>query len=555
MKNINKIFLVAVALIGTLLYQSCETLELEQLNNPNNLTTGDATFLLNRIQTDYRSSQANLNDRGSELVRIDHMGGDNYFSNYGSGTFNGVWNDLYSDIIPDIQAIEAAATDDNSLRHHLGMAKIMQAHLTMQLVDFLGDITPLREAGNPTEFPLPTPTTDGGAEIYGEALALLNEAIMDLNSGASNASVQDLFYGDGSGADSDAAQWIKVANTLKMRAAITTGDYGTFTSIVNGGNYISSTADDFEFAYGTSLGIPNTQHPDYQNDYTSAGANIYQGMWLMDHMSRTNDPRQRYYYTRQNDCTPGATCNPVGNGETLVCSTQNPPPHLVGTPSEFLWCSLENGYWGRMHGNPEGIPPDNFTRTAVGVYPAAGMFDDDTFRNVNLGNGGNGAGIEPIILASYVDFWRAEVALAQGQAGNAETHMENGLTKSIAKVQGFVSLDGAADTSFEPSSADVTTFINDMTGAFNAASGDDRWNILAEQYWITLFGGGADGHNFYRRTRFPTTVAINIDPNPGNYIRTFLYPSNEVGSNPNYTQRLNNDDAVFWNTQPLPSAN
>ena len=94
-----------------------------------------------------------------------------------------------------------------------------------------------------------------------------------------------------------------------------------------------------EFKYGTSLAPVNTQHPDYQNDYTSAGANIYQGTWIMNFMMTTNDPRQRYYMTRQNDCTPGASCNLVGNGETLVCSTQNPPPHLVGTPSEFLWCS------------------------------------------------------------------------------------------------------------------------------------------------------------------------------------------------------------------------
>lgn len=556
MKNIYKLFLVSVLIVGALLNQSCETTELELLNNPNNLTEGDPTFLLNNIQSSYRGSLATFNDRSSELTRIDYMFGRNYFSNYGSGDMNGRWGSLYSTIIPDIQAIADVASEDNDVSHFLGIAKVLQAHMIMLMVDFLGDITPMSEAGNPAEFPLPTPTSDGGASSYSDAIALLDEAISLLQNGSVNSGVQDLFYGDGSGGNSDRSKWVKLANTLKMRAALTTGNTAGFNAIVAGGNFISSTADDFEFNYGTLLAPVNTQHPDYQNDYTSAGANIYQNTWLIYKMDSSNDPRIRYYMTRQNDCTPSASCNPAGNGEVLQCSLQNIPAHLQGTPNENWWCSNENGYWGRMHGNDRGIPPDNFTRTAVGVYPAAGMFDDDTFRNVNLGLGGNGAGIEPIVLASYVDFWRAEVALAGGQPGPAATHLQNGLTKSIAKVQSFGSLDSAADLAgFEPTAGEVTTFINDMVAAFSGASGAAQWNILGEQYFVTLYGGGSDAHNFYRRTGYPTTVSDNLDPNPGNYIRTFLYPSNEVGANPNFIQRNDNNAAVFWNTQPLPSSN
>ena len=555
MKNIYKLFLVSVLIVGTLLNQSCETTQLELLDNPNNLTSGDPQFLLNNIQSSYRGSMQTFNDRSSELTRIDYMFGRNYFSNYGSGTMNGVWGSLYSTIIPDIQAIAETATEDNDVSHFLGIGKVLQAHLIMLMVDFLGDIAPMSEAGNPAEFPLPTPTSDGGASSYNDAIALLDEAIGLLN-GAGNSGVQDLFYGDLTGGNSDRSKWIKLANTLKLRAYLTTGNTGGFNTIIGGGNFISSTADDFEFSYGTLLAPVNTQHQDYQNDYTSAGANIYQNHWLVNNMQMNNDPRIRYYMTRQNACTPGATCNPAGNGETLGCSLQNVPAHLQGTPDEDIWCFLENGYWGRPHGNDEGIPPDNFTRTAVGVYPAAGMFDDDTYRNVNLGLGGNGAGIEPIVLASYVDFWRAEVALAGGQAASAATHLQNGLTKSIAKVQTFGGLDGAADLAgFEPSAGDVTTYINNMVAAFSGATGSDQWNILGEQYFVTLFGGGSDAHNFYRRTGYPNTVSSSIDPNPGNYPRTFLYPSNEVGANPNFIQRNDNNAAVFWNTQPLPSSN
>ena len=71
---------------------------------------------------------------------------------------------------------------------------------------------------------------------------------------------------------------------------------------------------------------------------------------------------------------------------------------------------------GRHHGNDEGIPPDNFTRTAVGVYPAGGSFDNqpdipnyDNYGSlgatgagikgaVGLGNGAGGAGMANLLI-------------------------------------------------------------------------------------------------------------------------------------------------------------
>jgi len=67
-------------------------------------------------------------------------------------------------------------------------------------------------------------------------------------------------------------------------------------------------------------------------------------------MMGNNDPRMRYYFTRQNSCTPGSSCNAAGNAETLFCSLEVTPAHMSGTPTEDYWCYLENGYWGRMHG-------------------------------------------------------------------------------------------------------------------------------------------------------------------------------------------------------------
>jgi len=253
------------------IFQSCETTELEQIDNPNNLTVGDAQFLLNNIQSSYRAAQVIMNDRGSELARIDYFFGGNYLENLPATRLNFPWSTLYSTIVTDIQAIELAKTEDNTLAHHLGMAKTLQAHLMMQLVDFLGDIVPMKDAdgndvaGNPALYPEPPLTTDNGQQVYNEAIGLLNDAIVLLNEGSSTDNVQDLYYGDrDTGEESDASKWVKLANTLKMRAAITTGDLGTFNTISsNPDNYISSSDDDFYFSFGKLLAPVNTQHQDY----------------------------------------------------------------------------------------------------------------------------------------------------------------------------------------------------------------------------------------------------------------------------------------------------
>lgn len=550
MKTIYKIFLLALISSGTLFY-SCETTELEQLVSPNAISPeqADPDLLLNAIQRAYVTNAITFNDRGAELTRIDYMFGRDYFANYNSSTFDGVWSRSYSSIFANINIIEAQnEADGGGLEFHLGVSKALQAHTLMLLVDFLGDI-PFSEALNPDEFP--NPMLDDDASVYAAARAMLDEA-KSYFAGASVGTATDFFYAG----DTDA--WVAMVNTLIMRHALTTGDLAEFNAIVSSGNFINDSSLDFEFKYGTQLLNPNTRHPDYNADYTTSGANIYQSNWLIYTMQEADktdgsddDPRIRYYFFRQVDCTPGASCDPAGNGETLQCSLQTPPAQYaaLGIPA----CFLEDGYWGRSHGNDEGTPPDNFTRTAVGVYPAGGLFDDNRFNGLNQDVGGLGAGIEPIILASYVDFWRAEVALAGGSPGVAAGFVEAGLTKSIAKVQSFGELDTTRDTSFEPDATYVSDFIA-AKAALVADTSDDSWNALAEQFFVTMYGGGADSYNFYRRTGYPTTVFPNLEPNPGVFPRTFLYPSVEVVANPNITQRQDNNTQVFWDTKPAGPA-
>lgn len=594
MKRHNK-YLILIFLSVFTLFQGCETLDLEKLENPNALGAdqADPTLLFNTIQLNYRNAVTTFNNLGGELSRAEYMFGRIYLSNYPGNTLNGPWNNLYSGMIPDI-AVIAEKNTDGDYDYILGASKAMEAHLMMLSVDYLGDIV-WSEAFNSVEFP--APNVDEGSVVYQAALDLLDEASA-LMTGATVGTSLDLYY------EGSASKWIKFINTLKMRAALTVGDY---PSVINATNVIETSADNFAFEYGTNVLDPNTQHPDYTSDYTASGANNYRSNWLMHLMSGTrgdltgdDDPRRRYYFYRQSEVTPGGWIPLVfgsntmsyvypqslgGSSEdaqTLVCSVQETPNHLQFTPDEDYWCGWNLGYWGRTHGNAEGIPPDGFQRTASGVYPAGGRFDDNndyvTYQGagvttgfwdakVGLDLGAKGAGIEPIILSSYVEFWRAEAYFKLNNPTLAAQHLSQGITESIAYVETFGARDASADLSLAPDSSRIQEFIDNTTAEFQSAANStaldgtgwpvakDKMDILGEQFLVATYGGGADAFNFIRRTGYPRTIARSIDENPGDFPRSFLYPSDEVGTNPNINQKSNLSTKVFWDQGVTNPAN
>lgn len=545
---------------------SCETTELDLTVSPNELspTQSDPNLLLNSIQLAYASNQHFLSEDLGELTRIEYFSGRDYFNALPGSALNDTWARTYSSdftipgngnvdvgILTNLQALEAIdAESDVDYSFHIALGKTMYAHCLFQLVDVLGEAA-FSQAGNPAEFP--APAMDSGEDVYAGAFGLLSEALALLASDPDTQGATDLFYGG------DTEKWTKAINSIRLRSYKNTGNKSAFDAIVAGGDYISSSDDDFQFGYGVSELQPSDRHPIYETSYTPTGVGPYRSNWLMDLMLTNNDPRIRYYFYRQADGTPGAidvSGNPVPpNEETISCSLFTPPPHYAG----FVYCSVDNGYWGRSHGNDEGGPPDGFLKAAPGVYPTAGRFDDSQFNSVDaitgvniapgvgLAQGGGGAGITPIILASYVDFWIGEMAASDAEKSTA---LRAGLEKSVEKVQGFGALDSSADLSFEPSEDDVTAYIDGIVAAFDAATGDAKENIFAEQYFVTLYGGGFESYNYYRKTGFPTTLFPNWEPDPGAFPRTYLYPQNEVLNNPNLTQRTDLATQVFWDTNP-----
>ncbi len=569
MKNIHK-YLGLVLLSGFFLMNSCESVELDLTENPNQLRPdqSSADLFLNSMQVDFATFTELMSWNGGDLVRISYLNGRNYqnIANYAPAQLNLEWQLAYqaddgqalasglevNGILADIRAM-APEAEESELFYHSGMAQVIEAYTIVTLVDFFGDVPYSEAIQGEGETPILNPNVDSGASIYDAALMLLDDAIANFEREPLVEPANDFYY------DGNWGNWIKAANTLKMkiylqRRLVDPSAIDSFNAIVSSEEYIDDTSEDFQFQWGTNPVQPDVRHPRYADNYTPSGGADYLPNWLMNYMSINEDPRIRYYFYRQVNAVPGQEIAP--NEETIACSLEPTPAHYID--GGFTFCTLPNGYWGRDHGQNAGIPPDGFTRTIYGVYPSGGKFDDSSFDGLSVGSGAGGAGITPILLASWVDFMKAEVAMLTSPAAGKQLLLD-GITKSVAKVRTFGSLDSGANQSFAPTDGNVTNFINNVDAAFDAASDSGKWDLLAEQYFVSLFGNGIDGYNFYRRTGLPTTLQPNLEPEPGAFIRSLNYPADFVNNNSSVNPKADQTVQVFWDTNAasptFPAAN
>jgi len=523
------------------------------LDNPNSPTpeSANADLFLTSIQISFAGFFNTASDFGMQLTRQIHFFGPTYGNGFSAVDYDGIWNNAYTNIIKNANALIPIAEQQKKFVN-VGMAKIIKAYTLMTLVDMFGDI-PLSEANLGVENT--NPIVDKGQVVYAAAIKLLDEAIADLaKTPASFPGSQDLYYAAGNAAG--AKKWVTLAKTLKLRAFLQTrlvdaAAKGKIDALLTENDLIDTQAEDFEYKYSTKQAAPNSRHPRYNANYTSTGsAGDYMATYFMFALVQekgtgaNNDPRTRYYIYRQR--TNYAEVNQV----TSSCSVSPPPAHY---PAGSPFCLLISGYWGRDHGDGSGIPPDGPLRSTVGIYPFGGDFDSNQGTSVSLNRGGQGAGIQPILLSVFTEFMKAEAALILGTAGNPKTLLTNGIRSSFSKVFGFPATVGVTvPSTFVPDQARQDAYVTKVLALYDAAgSNDKKMEVIIKEYWLALWGNGLDAYNTYRRTGKPGTLQLPRSTNPGEFIRSHLYPSVHVNLNKNATQKSNVGIRVFWDTNPL----
>lgn len=565
MKLIHKFFLVALMFSVS----ACQMFDLDLLDNPNSATQADASIddLYNNVQINFKNFLNDMWYPTSSLSRmISNANSYQYATAYSSVSFNTIWYRAYASLLPDIDAtIEASAA--RSLGFYSGTAKIMKSYVLSSMVDMFGDV-PYSEYGQGTD--IIAPTNDQGSSLYATADGLLDEAIAEITAYTASLKPNDNFYGGSN------AKWITAAKSLKLRLALNTrlvdGSAGSkIAALVNGGDLIDQTSEDLQFNFGNTRTNPNSRHWMYNADYENGDPDFESTyyMWLLraEKMDAdgiiTVDPRLRFYFYRQTD-KPSDNPNDWSCHFSELPTLADRPAYYTAIDPNMPYCiASEDGYWGRDHLNAEGVPPDGNLRTAYGLYPAGGQFDDNSFAATKkLGTtGGLGKGIAPVLLASYVDFMRAEAALTVNTGEDARALLESGVRKSIDKVIAFKGLvpttmsrvvtsrdgESTVEALYVPTETNIQKYVDFVLARYDAAS--DKLDVVMKEYFIALWGNGLDAYNMYRRTGKPNNMAPALENNPGPFIRSFLYPANNVELNSSASQKSLTVQ-VFWDNNP-----
>lgn len=515
MKFIKPVFLSLLLVLAS----SC-TLDLLESPNAVQPKDVDVTLLLNNSQQQLAGLFSAASGSAEAVVRLRNAGGSLYNNIFNPQAFDGVWSTAYAGIMQDTKVIIEKGTELKWMRH-VGMAKVIRAYTMLLMVDMFGDVPYKEISGGLDNF---NPAVDTGSSVYEAAIAMLIEATDDLTTATTLSGGRlsptaltptDLYYAN------TYNSWVRAANSIRLKALLNlrvkdatraTADINALLAdATNRGGLISTAAQNFVFRYGINNTDPDSRHPLFVNNYPAGGGNYMSNhlMWQMYHGwdarqgGTFGDPRIRFYFYRQT-----ATNNTDPNNIRCINTTTLPshypstsggviiPNAIGGLPPGIditynsapfggngtltnirTFCYPTNvGYWGRDHINNEGIPPDNFLRTAWGVYPAGGRFDANVNQAVSATRGMQGAGFQPIMMRSFVQFMLAEATLTLGTTGTLNTYFNNGVLYSINDVRDYAvngtygvgtaaTTESATINQFYPTTGTLTTAVRVATTA------------------------------------------------------------------------------------------
>ena len=577
MKKYNNLFKWSLLAI-VLTFANCETIDLDQTENPSQISEDllDPVYTFNYVQLQLADFVDSANSFTQRVTRQMAMTGGNTYNNaFAPVNFNANWNLGYN-ILNAVKIMEPKAITNREY-YALGASKVIRVYVLMTMVDMYGNI-PYSEAlqGSANL----NPKFDNSADIYRGLLAELDAAIVILGETNSPSSkVQDLYY-------QTQSQWITLANTLKLKmycnsrlpeAASELGvDVGAkIAEIVAADNFIDEANEDFAFKYGNSRFNPNTRHPLY-NDQYERGGGAYIANYIMWAMTTekgckigistdiTNvDPRTPFYFYKQDE-------NPKGE-DSFTLPTPSRPDHYDSDQYKSFYNSnltpfivsnwigeasiVDNGYWGRDHGDNSGIPPDASKRTVAGMYPIGGAYGKFGDVQQDGSKGALGAGIMPMILSSYVHFMLAEV-IESGIALGGRTALaefEAGIRASIDKTVNFIPDYNYTGGVVKPDpvvlSQQKEWYVNFEKTKYNAAA-TNKIELIVKEYFLAAWGNGIEPYNAYRRTGYPSNFQPTREPSSGVFFSTALYPGNSVVNNPNAPANVRTK-RVFWDKAGL----
>lgn len=481
---------------------------------------------------------------------------DNYSLVANYSTLGNTWSQAYRYSIKNCDAIISQGDAEGNVIY-AGIARILRAHVYMNMVDLWGDI-PYSEANAGIE----TPKCDKSEDIYNALIADINKALENFaDTEAENKlkpGANDLFYGG------DVEKWIKVANTLKLKLLVQsrlvknsiTGWNTELTALLAENNFIGD-GEDLQFPHSSAKTPVDERNQGYVDEYAGGQKTVFISPWFYECLNGTSynwktnpfkgikDPRIPYYFYNQSTATSDAA-NQTDYRDGAFISI------MFGSNSGFTSMTQESAM------------------TVVGIYPVGGKYDDGSAKAVNA-DSGSASAPDKMLQAYSVPFMLAELILAGETTGDAKAELEKGIRASLTHVVTTSKACSAATPAIDD--AAITTFVDAVKAKYDAASDAGKMEIVMTQKWIANFYNPIESYSDIRRTGYPilfkgdennmawSPYAQTVEATPTltsynlvsilKYPRIMYYPQGEITLNPNITNegRIVSDKNVFWDVQ------
>ena len=482
---------------------------------------------------------------------------DNYSLVANYSTLGNTWSQAYRYAIKNCDAlIEGGDAEGNVI--YSGIARILRAHIYLNLVDLWGDI-PYTEANVAG---IETPKTDKSDAIYNDLLKSINEGIANLKDTEAKNTLKpganDLFY------NGDVTKWIKAGNTLKLKLLVQSRlakakitDWQTELNSVLAENDFLGDGQDLQFPHTKTQTPMDERNASYVDEYGGGQKTVYISPWFHECMTGATynwknnpfrgitDPRVPYYFYNQCTATRDAV-NQTDYRDGAFISI------MFGSNSGFTSMTQEAAM------------------TTLGIYPVGGLYDDGSAKKVS-GSVGNGIAPDKMLQAYSVPFMLAELYLSGDATGDARAQLEAGINASLTHV---VNTSRASNADIPSITATAkNTFVNAILAKYDAADDEGKMEIVMTQKWIANFYNPVEAYSDIRRTGYPVlfkgdennmayspytqTVKAQMGLTAYSlvsilkYPRIMYYPQGETQLNPNITNegRVVSNNNVFWDVK------
>lgn len=427
-----------------------------------------------------------------------HFNSDNYvYTNKWAD--RGFWTSYYKGLLKNLREIEQQLPMYPEYSDMYQIMRIATVIGTMRLTDTFGDI-PYFEAGKGNE---QTPY-DSQKEIYYDIFKELTEAVNLLKQKRPDQlkyGKEDMMY------QGDVDKWIKLANSLRLRAALR-------LSFVDP----QKAKSEGEAALKEDLFTSNADNAAVETD--------------------------KYLDCKGHPVIASCNHNEFRASETIIniltntSSIEDPRLPLMFAQTE-AWVAGESNF--RYKGLPNGVPVaelaleeyDNRHNSNVWGYMWGSTWNDEA--KGSKAAVPSGLIMKPLVMMNYseVCFLKAEAAIwGWAGAGNANDNYEAGIRASLEEMR------AGTPESYSYTSTDDNTYITTGNVKWNEADGfETKLKKIITQKWIGIYPNSNEAWAEFRRTGYPTLAPIkqcleaSINIANGEFIKKLRYVDNELINN------------------------